>query len=173
LLSSAKSTYAEVLKYVQKTNAAKATAVQTTSNKSISSSNKNTGTKTVTKNNQVYAFQSDLVDIYHDGGIVGKTPQRNIPEHLIALTDANLKPNETFAKLLNGEVVLNTTQMGNMFNNLSRAYSAITPINKRESSSMEITIGDVNVYNPDNTDMIVDEIVKELPLKVVQRLYSK
>ena len=110
---------------------------------------------------------------YHTGGIVGKTIHNELPEHLIALTDANLKPNETFAKLLNGEVVLNTSQMGNLFTNLNRAYSALTPLNKRENSSMTISIGDVNVYNPENTDMIVNEIVKELPLKVIQRLHSK
>lgn len=112
------------------------------------------------------------LDTYHSGGIV-KASKNKIPENLIKLTKADLKPNETLAKLLNGEVVLNNTQMGNMFDNLGRAYSAITPINKRESSSMEITIGDVNVYNPDNSDMIVNEIVKELPLKVIQKLHSK
>lgn len=111
---------------------------------------------------------------FHSGGIVGQEiPKNKLPENLMALTDANLKPNETLAKLLNGEVVLNNTQMGSMFDNLGRAYSAITPLNKRESSPLEITIGDVNVYNPENTDMIVNEIVKELPLKVVQRLHSK
>ena len=110
---------------------------------------------------------------FHSGGIVGKQPKNDLPENLMALTDTNLKPNETLAKLLNGEVVLNNTQMGNMFNNLNRAYSALTPLNKRESSPVEITIGDVNVYNPENTDMIVNEIVRELPLKVVQRLHSK
>lgn len=111
------------------------------------------------------------IPTFHSGGIVGA--EKKLPENLMALTDTNLKPNETLAKLLNGEVVLNNTQMGNIFNNLGRAYSAITPLNKRESSPVEITIGDVNVYNPENTDMIVNEIVKELPLKVVQRLHSK
>lgn len=111
----------------------------------------------------------------HSGGIVGEpTPKNKLPDNLIALTNDNLKPNETLAKLLNGEVVLNNNQMGNIFNNLNRAYSSIlTPLNKRENSPMEITIGDINVYNPDNSDMIVDEIVKELPLKVIQRLHSK
>ena len=113
------------------------------------------------------------VSKFHDGGIVGKTLENNLPEHLIALADSNLKPNETFAKLLNGEVVLNASQMGNMFDNLNRAYSALLPLNKRENSPIAITVGDVNVYNPDNSDMIVNEIVKELPLKVVQKLYSK
>lgn len=110
---------------------------------------------------------------YHTGGIVGKTMHNELPEHLIALTDANLKPNETFAKLLNGEVVLNTNQMGNLFTNLNRAYTALTPLNKRENSPLTISIGDVNVYNPSDSDMIVNEIVKELPLKVIQRLHSK
>ena len=108
---------------------------------------------------------------YHSGGIVDASGE--LPKHLMQLTELNLKPNETFAKLLQGEVVLNQSQMNNMFNNLGRAYSAITPLNKRENSSMDITIGDVNVYNPENTDMIVNEIVKELPLKVLQRLHSK
>jgi chromosome segregation ATPase len=111
---------------------------------------------------------------YHSGGIVGQETSKNkLPENLVALTDANLKPNETLAKLLNGEVILNHKQMGNIFTNLNRAYTALTPLNKRENSPTTITIGDVNVYNPDNTDMIVDEIVKELPLKVIQRLHSK
>ena len=116
---------------------------------------------------------SSIVGTMHSGGIVGEESKNNLPEHLIALTDANLKPNETFAKLLNGEVVLNNSQIGNMFDNLNRAYTALTPLNKRENSPTNITIGDVNVYNPDNTDMIVDEIVKELPLKVIQKLHSK
>jgi len=109
---------------------------------------------------------------YHSGGIVSSASD-DLPKNLMKLTETNLKPNETLAKLLAGEVVLNHSQMDNMFNNLSRAYSAITPLNKRESSPMEITIGDVNVYNPDNSDMIVNEIVKELPLKVIQKLHSK
>ena len=150
VLEKTKASYAEIIACEQKANAIK------------------NGNDDVVK-----VAKAKKVDIYHDGGIVGETPQRDIPEHLIALTDANLKPDETFAKLLNGEVVLNSTQMGNMFNNLGRAYSAITPLNKRESSSVDITIGDVNVYNPENTDMIVNEIVKELPLKVIQRLHSK
>lgn len=108
---------------------------------------------------------------YHSGGIVNSS--NKLPENLMALTESNLKPNETFAKLLNGEVVLNNNQMGNMFDNLKKAYSSITPLNKRENSPVEITIGDVNVYNPDNSDMIVNEIVKELPLKVIQKLHSK
>ena len=116
---------------------------------------------------------NSIIGTMHSGGIVGEESKNNLPEHLIALTDANLKPNETFAKLLNGEVVLNNSQMGNMFDNLNRAYTALTPLNKRENSPTNITIGDVNVYNPDNTDMIVDEIVKELPLKVIQKLHSK
>ena len=108
---------------------------------------------------------------YHSGGIVDSS--NKLPEHLIELTEANLKPNETLAKLLKGEVVLNNNQMENMFGNLRKTYSSITPLNKRENSPTNITIGDVNVYNPDNSDMIVDEIVKELPLKVIQKLHSK
>lgn len=112
------------------------------------------------------------VPTYHSGGIVGEPNKDKLPEHLVALTDANLKPNETLAKLLNGEVVLNPSQMDNLFANINRAF-ALTPLNKRENSPITVSIGDVNVYNPDNTDMIVNEIVKELPLKVVQRLHSK
>lgn len=111
---------------------------------------------------------------FHSGGIVGK--DNKLPENFMALTSANLKPNETLAKLLNGEVVLNNNQMENMVDNLNRAYSSILPttLNKRENTPINnISIGDVNVYNPDNSDMIVDEIVKELPLKVMQRLNSK
>jgi hypothetical protein len=110
----------------------------------------------------------------HSGGIVGNPISNSeLPEYIMALTDIDLKPNETLAKLLNGEVVLNQNQMKNMLGNLNNAYSSITPLNKRESSPITVSIGDVNVYNPDNTDMIVNEIVRELPLKVVQRLYSK
>jgi hypothetical protein len=107
---------------------------------------------------------------YHSGGIVGE--KSNLSQHLIELTDANLKPNETLAKLFNGEVVLNPPQMDNLFTNIHRAF-ALAPLNKRENSPITLSIGDVNVYNPENTDMIVNEIVKELPLKVVQRLHSK
>ena len=113
---------------------------------------------------------------YHDGGIVGKdVGTKKLPELLMSLADSPLKPNETLAKLLNGEVVLNQGQMGNLFNNLSKvSVPAITNALKPLSSgSTSISIGDVHVYNPDNSDMIVNEIVKELPLKVIQKLNSK
>ena len=160
ILENAKSTKDEINSVVSKTTTTKTT---TTTSKVKTTSSENAGS--IIKNGV-------KLSKYHDGGIVGTG--KELPENLIALTDVNLAPNETIAKLLNGEVVLNQIQMGNMFDNLGRAYSSlITPLNKRENSSMEITIGDVNVYNPSNTDMIVDEIVKELPLKVVQRLHSK
>lgn len=160
ILENAKSTKDEINSVVSKTTTTKTT---TTTNKVKTTSSENAGS--IIKNGV-------KLSKYHDGGIVGTG--KKLPENLIALTDTNLAPNETIAKLLKGEVVLNQMQMGNMFDNLGRAYSSlITPLNKRENSSMEISIGDVNVYNPSNTDMIVDEIVKELPLKVVQRLHSK
>jgi hypothetical protein len=148
-LANAKSTYEKILDYQNKSNSAKSA-------------------------NPLLGLGVGLVaglPTFHSGGIVGES--KKIPENLVALTDANLKPNETFAKLLNGEVVLNNTQMSNLFNNLNRAYTALAPLNKRENSPININIGDVNVYNPNNSDMIVDEIVKELPLKVIQRLHSK
>ena len=144
ILANAKNTYQEILEYHTKVEG-----------------------KGLSGTNIIFDDMSE----YHNGGIVKST--NKLPENLIAFTKENLKPNETIAKLLNGEVVLNNTQMGNMFNNLSRAYTALTPLNKRENSPISVNIGDVNVYNPDNTDMIVDEIVKELPLKVVQKLHSK
>ena len=113
---------------------------------------------------------------YHTGGIVGKDiTSKELPEHLISLVSHPLKPNETLAKLLNGEVVLNNNQMGNLFDNLSNVLSPLASnvITKQTDTSMNISIGDVNVYNPDNSDMIVNEIVKELPLKVIQKLNSK
>lgn len=113
---------------------------------------------------------------YHTGGIVGKDiSNKELPENLISLADYPLKPNETLAKLLNGEVVLNNNQISNLFNNLSNALNplAANVINKQADTSMSVSIGDVNVYNPDNSDMIVNEIVKELPLKVIQKLNSK
>jgi len=63
---------------------------------------------------------------YHSGGIVNSS--NKLPERLMELTESNIKPNETLAKLLEGEVVLNNNQMENMFSNLSRAYSATTPL---------------------------------------------
>ena len=173
--------YGEIKKAVDNANSAYATLQSTLADaQSVASEISALSGVTVTVSDDVdpkildqFKKQLAAISKFHSGGIVGKTLKNDLPEHLIALTDANLKPNETLAKLLNGEVVLNTTQMGNMFNNLSRAYSAITPLNKRESSPITVSIGDVNVYNPDNTDVIVNEIVKELPLKVVQRLHSK
>ena len=142
ILANAKNTYQEILTYHAKSEG-----------KGLSSVN----------------IVFDDMSEYHNGGIVKST--NRLPENFIALTKANLKPNETIAKLLNGEVVLNNNQMSNMLDNISRVYT--TPLNKRENSPISVNIGDVNVYNPDNTDMIVDEIVKELPLKVVQKLHSK
>ena len=107
---------------------------------------------------------------YHSGGIVDG--QKKLPEKLIALTDANLKPNEVIAKLLRNEVVLNQQQIGNLFDNISGSYASLAP-SKSNSNNISVTIGDVHVHNPDNSDMIVNEIVKELPLKVVQKLNSK
>lgn len=144
ILANAKNTYQEILDYHSKAEG-----------KGLSSAN----------------IVFDDLPKYHNGGIVKSS--NKLPENLIALTDENLKPNETIAKLLNGEVVLNNKQMGNMFDNIIRTYPSSTPLNKRENSLTNISIGDVNVYNPDNTDMIVDEIVKELPLKVIQKLHSK
>lgn len=111
---------------------------------------------------------------YHSGGIVG-SGNKELPNTLVALTGENLKSNEVLAKLLNNEVVLTQPQVGNLFNNLGKAYSALIPssTNVSNNGDISVTIGDVNVYNPDNSDMIVNEIVKELPLKVIQKLNSK
>lgn len=119
-------------------------------------------------------FETTGLQLYHTGGVVGKN-NKELPNTLVALTGENLKSNEVLAKLLNNEVVLTQPQVGNLFNNLGRAYGALIPsINtSNNSNGMSITIGDVNVYNPDNSDMIVNEIVKELPLKVIQRLNTK
>lgn len=119
-------------------------------------------------------FETTGLQLYHTGGVVGKN-NKELPNTLVALTGENLKSNEVLAKLLNNEVVLTQPQVGNLFNNLGRAYGALIPsINtSNNSNSMSVTIGDVNVYNPDNSDMIVNEIVKELPLKVIQRLNAK
>lgn len=142
ILANAKNTYQEILTYHAKSEG-----------KGLSSVN----------------IVFDDMSEYHNGGVVKSS--NKLPENFIALTEANLKPNETIAKLLKGEVVLNNNQMGNMLDNISRVYT--TPLNKRENSSIAVSIGDVNVYSPNNTDMIVDEIVKELPLKVIQKLHSK
>jgi len=161
ILTNAKETYKQILDYQ-----AKAASAGT-------NGNKGNGTKGNTTSNKG-GKNGATMHLYHSGGIVGKPTSKNkLPENFVALTEDNLKPNETLAKLLYGEVVLTNNQMGNMFSNLNKAYSSIAPINKRENSPMEITIGDINVYNPDNSDMIVDEIVKELPLKVIQKLHSK
>ena len=161
ILTNAKETYKQILDYQAKAASAETNA------------NKGNGTKGNTTSNKG-GKNGATMHLYHSGGIVGKPTSKNkLPENFVALTEDNLKPNETLAKLLYGEVVLTNNQMGNMFSNLNKAYSSIAPINKRENSPMEITIGDINVYNPDNSDMIVDEIVRELPLKVIQKLNSK
>lgn len=161
ILTNAKETYKQILDYQAKAASANAEG------------NKGNGTKGNTTSNKG-GKNGATMHLYHSGGIVGKPTSKNkLPENFVALTEDNLKPNETLAKLLYGEVVLTNNQMRNMFSNLNKAYSSIAPINKRENSPMEITIGDINVYNPDNSDMIVDEIVRELPLKVIQKLNSK
>lgn len=155
LLSDAKTTYDDIVAYNNKINGAK------------SSSN---------KDNQTYVVDGGKVSTYHDGGIVGKNVgSKKLPDLLMSLADSPLQPNETLAKLLNGEIVLNNGQMNNLFSNLSKASipSAINATNKSSGTAMNVSIGDVNVYNPDNSDMIVNEIVKELPLKVIQKLNSK
>lgn len=165
ILANAKNTYNQILEYQAKAASAKAEGNNNGSN--------NNGTKGNTTTSK--GKSGTIIQKYHSGGIVGKS-KNNLPDNFVALTEANLQPNETLAKLLFGEVVLNTNQMGNMVDNLNRTYSSILPatLNKRENTSnTTINIGDVNVYNPDNSDMIVNEIVKELPLKVIQRLNSK
>lgn len=108
---------------------------------------------------------------YHSGGVVG-TNKKELPNTLVSLTGDNLKSNEVLAKLLNNEVVLTQPQVGNLFNNLGKAYNTLIP-NTSNNNDISVTVGDVNVYNPDNSDMIVNEIVKELPLKVIQKLNTK
>lgn len=165
ILANAKNTYNQILEYQAKAASAKAEGNNNGSN--------NNGTKGNTTTSK--GKSGTIIQKYHSGGIVGKS-KNNLPDNFVALTEANLQPNETLAKLLFGEVVLNTNQMGNMVDNLSRTYTSILPatLNKRENTpNTSISIGDVNVYNPDNSDMIVNEIVKELPLKVIQRLNSK
>lgn len=173
VLTKTKSTYQEMVDYNNKINSIKSSN-NGNSNNGKSNNNKSNNNKKSTnsglKNNKVYAFQSETVDIYHDGGIVGNG--NDLPRNLIALTNDNLKPNEVMAKLLNNEVVLNQHQMGNLFNNLGATYKALIP-RQSGSNDISITIGDIQVYNPDNSDMIVNEIVKELPLKVIQKLNSK
>lgn len=113
---------------------------------------------------------------YHSGGIVSSDDKNmKLSKLLMSLTDSPLQPNETLAKLLKGEVVLNNGQVSTLFNNLSKvsALPANSTFRKSSDAVTSISIGDVNVYNPDNSDMIVNEIVKELPLKVIQKLNSK
>ena len=124
---------------------------------------------------ETYVVNGEKLNTYHDGGIVGKDiGGKKLPDFLMSLANSPLKPNETLAKLLNGEVVLNATQMHNIFDNLSKVSVPLTQsaINKT-TPSMSVSVGDVHVHNPNNSDMIVNEIVKELPLKVIQRLNSK
>ena len=149
LLNDAKTTYENIVEYNNKAN--------------------NAGS------GKTYVVDGEKLDNYHDGGIVGKdVGGKKLPDFLMSLAESPLKPNETLAKLLNGEVVLNTTHMNNIFDNLSKVSTPLTTsaINNN-TTSMNVSVGDVNVYNPDNSDMIVNEIVKELPLKVIQRLNSK
>lgn len=160
LLKDAKNTYADVVEYTNKAN-----------NKVNDAKSKSTAFS-----NESYIIHGVKVSKYHDGGIVGKDIEsKQLPDFLMSLADSPLKPNETFAKLLNGEVVLNNNQVGNLLNNIGNVVTPLASniINKNTESSSNISIGDVNVYNPDNSDMIVNEIVKELPLKVMQKLSSR
>ena len=143
----------------------KSTSAKSSSDSKTNTSNNKSNTKSTTKTTTTGLKQ------YHTGGIVG-TGNKDLPHNLIALTGDNLKPNEVIAKLLKDEVVLNQPRMSNLFNNLGNTYKAILPT-KMSQGDMSITIGDVNVYNPNNSDVIVDEIVKELPLKVIQKLNSR
>lgn len=160
LLKDAKDTYADVVEYTNKAN-----------NK-VNEAKSNT----TAFSNESYIIHGVKVSKYHDGGIVGKDIEsKQLPDFLMSLADSPLKPNETFAKLLNGEVVLNNNQVGNLLNNIGNVVTPLASniINKNTESSSSISIGDINVYNPDNSDMIVNEIVKELPLKVMQKLSSR
>lgn len=160
LLKDAKNTYADVVEYTSKAN--------NKVNDAKSNSN--------AFSNESYIIKGVKVSKYHDGGIVGKDiGSKQLPDFLMSLADSPLQPNEAFAKLLNGEVVLNNNQMGNLFNNIGNVVTPLASniINKNTQEPLNISIGDVNVYNPDNSDMIVNEIVKELPLKVMQKLSSR
>lgn len=160
LLKDAKNTYADVVEYTSKAN--------NKVNDAKSNSN--------AFSNESYIIKGVKVSKYHDGGIVGKDiGSKQLPDFLMSLADSPLQPNEAFAKLLNGEVVLNNNQMGNLFNNIGNVVTPLASniINKNTQEPLNISIGDVNVYNPDNSDMIVNEIVKELPLKVMQKLNSR
>jgi chromosome segregation ATPase len=144
-------------------------AKSNSSSKTNTTSNSKTNSKSNSKSNSKTTTTG--LKQYHTGGIVG-TGNKDLLHNLIALTGDNLKPNEVIAKLLKDEVVLNQPRMSNLFNNLGNTYKAILPT-KMSQGDMSITIGDVNVYNPNNSDVIVDEIVKELPLKVIQKLNSR
>ena len=157
LLDDAKSTYNDIIAYNNKINGAKS---------SLDSKG---------KGNQTYIVDGGKLSTYHDGGIVGKdVGGKKLPDFLMSLADSPLKPNETLAKLLNGEVVLNTAQMSNIFDNLSKVSVPLAKSAMNNNApSISVSVGDVHVHNPDNSDMIVNEIVKELPLKVIQRLNNK
>lgn len=160
LLKDAKNTYADVVEYTSKAN-----------NKVNNAKSNSTAFS-----NESYIIKGVKVSKYHDGGIVGKdVGSKQLPDFLMSLADSPLQPNEAFAKLLDGEVVLNNSQMGNLFNNIGNVVTPLASniINKNTQEPLNISIGDVNVYNPDNSDMIVNEIVKELPLKVMQKLSSR
>ena len=160
LLKDAKNTYADVVEYTSKAN-----------NKVNDAKSNSTAFS-----NESYIIKGVKVSKYHDGGIVGKNVgSKQLPDFLMSLAESPLQPNEAFAKLLNGEVVLNNNQMGNLFNNIGNVVTPLASniINKNTQEPLNISIGDVNVYNPDNSDMIVNEIVKELPLKVMQKLSSR
>lgn len=133
--------------------------------KDKANSSSNNGLKTTT-------ITTSGLQQYHTGGVVG-SGNKYLPYNLIELTGDELKPNEVIAKLLNNEVVLNQPQVGNLFDNLGRTYKSLIPVQSNGNNDVSITIGDIKVYNPDNSDMIVNEIVKELPLKVIQKLNAR
>ena len=139
---------------------------KTTTNKSSTT----TTTKSGSSNSKTKTTTTS-VQKYHSGGVVG-SDNKELPHTLVALTGDNLKSDEVMAKLLTNEVVLTQPQVGNLFDNLGNTYKSLIPI-RSNNENLSISIGDVHVHNPNNSDMIVNEIVKELPLKVIQKLNSK
>lgn len=181
----AEDVYKDISKIVSNAQSALASlaSMEEQANKSSLGSGKSStssGTKTTTNNSSTKSSSSSSsktkttttsVQKYHSGGVVG-SGNKELPNALVSLTGDNLKPDEVMAKLLNNEVVLTQPQVGNLFNNLGVTYKSLIPT-KANNDNLAITIGDVHVHNPNNSDMIVDEIVKELPLKVIQKLNSR
>ncbi|WP_137743239.1 phage tail tape measure protein [Robertmurraya siralis] len=85
----------------------------------------------------------EKLKVYHDGGVVGGKGSR-----LASLIDklSTIKPNEQFAKLLNGEVVLNDNRLQNLIGHLTPKIG-IPALSPTSTATGEINLGGIHIEN--------------------------